>query len=112
MPDQLRAEAAADLRVAQAAQIHFASSANQAKFILARDKLLVASDPVEQQRLRQQMISLLDDEINLARRLYRLAIADSRLGYEASNHYFYVPFDLVEKVINCVQLREQYAGTK
>ena len=29
-----------------------------------------------------------------------------RVGYEAANHYFYVPLDLVEKVINCEHIRE------
>ena len=44
------------------------------------------------------------DEIEAARRLYALAKRDSRIGYEASNHYFYLPVDLVEKVINCRHL--------
>ena len=29
---------------------------------------------------------------------------DSRIGFEASNQYYYVPLDLVEKVINCHDL--------
>jgi hypothetical protein len=37
----------------------------------------------------------------LARELFTLASQDSRIGFEASNHYYYVPLDLVEKVINC-----------
>ncbi len=110
VPENLQRAAVADLGVAEAAQIHFASAANQARFILARDKLRSAKDNDQRQRLREELISLLDKEIELARRLYDLAVVDSRLGYEASNHYYYVPHDLMEKVINCEHLREQYAA--
>ena len=30
-----------------------------------------------------------------------LAKEDSRIGFEASNQYHYLPLDLVEKVVNC-----------
>jgi hypothetical protein len=50
------------------------------------------------------MAGLLRDEIALARRLYRLQIRDSRLGFEASNQYNYVPIDFMEKVLNCREL--------
>ena len=36
-----------------------------------------------------------------ALRLHAIQTHDSRIGYEASNHYFYVPMDLAEKVLNC-----------
>jgi hypothetical protein len=41
------------------------------------------------------------DELQLARRLYSLSKNDSRIGFEASNQYHYLPLDLVEKVVNC-----------
>ncbi len=87
---------AAELRVAEAAAIHFRSTANQARFLVARDR----RDTAEQQRA-------LADEIALARRLYAIQTRDSRIGFEASNHYYYVPLDLVEKVINCRWLAER-----
>jgi hypothetical protein len=108
VPDSQRAAAAADLRVAEAAQLHFASVANQCRFVLARDALLADNSPAKGGR--QEISALLDDEAALARRMFDLASADSRLGYEASNHYFYVPLDLVEKVVNCQYLRERLAG--
>jgi len=46
------------------------------------------------------------DEIETARQLFALAREDSRIGYEASNHYYYLPVDLVEKVLNCRQILE------
>jgi hypothetical protein len=112
-----RANAATDLRLAQAAGLHFRSVANQARFILARDALRKPGTPVaERQRLRAEMVRTLDEEIVLARELFTLTQADSRIGFEASNHYFYVPLDLVEKVINCdwlrQALRKQSAGDR
>ena len=40
-------------------------------------------------------------EIQLAKDLFILTRRDSCIGFEASNHYFYVPVDLMEKAINC-----------
>jgi hypothetical protein len=40
-------------------------------------------------------------EAALAIRLHSLQSADSRIGFEASNQYYYTPHDLIEKVINC-----------
>ena len=109
VPADLRTAAAADLRVAQAAQLHFASVANQARFIMARDALAAAQNDANAERLCHELIAILNREIELARRMFELASADSRLGYEASNHYFYVPLDLVEKVVNCDYLRTRFA---
>ena len=109
VPANLRTAAAADLRVAQAAQLHFASVANQARFIMARDALAAAPNDVEIERLSHELIAILNREIELAQRMFELASTDSRLGYEASNHYFYVPLDLVEKVVNCDYLRTRIA---
>jgi hypothetical protein len=47
---------------------------------------------------------LLRSEIALARRLHAIQSRDSRIGFEASNQYYYVPVDLAEKVINCHDL--------
>jgi hypothetical protein len=111
VPEELRQAAAADLRVAQAAQVHFASVANQVRFVIARDALIAAHDDAMRGKLRHELTILLDREIECARRLFALSSADSRLGYEASNHYFYVPLDFVEKVINCEHLKAQFART-
>ena len=86
-PDSALAE---QLTFAEAAAIHFASVANQCRFVLARR----AGDKTAQLRL-------LESETTLATRLHALQSRDSRLGFEASNQYYYVPLDLVEKVINC-----------
>ena len=51
--------------------------------------------------LKAQQESLLRDEIALAKALYILQTHDSRIGFEATNQYFYTPMELVEKVLNC-----------
>ncbi len=106
-----RNEAQAELRVAEAAYTHFLSVANQTRFVMARDALAdPKSELTAEQRakLRGDIRRCLESEITLARRLFTLAGQDSRIGFEAANHYFYVPLDLAEKVINCRWLLSHY----
>ncbi len=93
-----------ECRVAEAAAIHFRSVANQARFVLARRALAAAKVPAERGPQIAALERVLKDEISLARRLYRIQSEDSRIGFEASNHYFYVPVDLAEKILNCRNL--------
>ncbi|MCY3776335.1 MAG: hypothetical protein OXH11_10155 [Candidatus Aminicenantes bacterium] len=69
------------------------------KFYMLRRQL--ESGAGDLRRVRAEMTAVCRDEIDLARRLYPIARRDSRLGYEASNHYYYRPLDLAEKVLNC-----------
>ena len=126
-PPDKRAENLADWRLARAAYLHFQSVANQSRFTHARDRLLAAGPgaaspgakppaaPVpaapkpaapaltaeERTRLAEEMRKCIASEIALARELYTLTSLDSRIGFEASNHYYYLPLDLVEKVVSC-----------
>jgi hypothetical protein len=49
--------------------------------------------------------AVLDEEIELARRLHAVVLRDSRIGFEASNHYYYTANDLKEKILNCEHVR-------
>ena len=101
-----RAAATEDLRVAQAARIYFASVGRQVRFVIARDAILSGEQaPADLEHCRADLLRILDAEIAAARQLFALAQADSRIGYATENQYVYVPFDLVEKVINCEHLR-------
>ncbi len=102
-PEQARA-LDEELNVAEAAAIHFRTTANQARFVRARDALAVAPDATARARLREELEGLLRAEADLARRLYAIQLRDSRIGFEATNHYYYVPLDLAEKVLNCHDL--------
>jgi hypothetical protein len=93
-----------ECRVAEAAAVHFRSSANQARFVLARRAAAAANNPEVALARRATMQRLLKEEIALARRLHAIQSRDSRIGFEASNQYYYVPVDLVEKVVNCRHL--------
>jgi hypothetical protein len=96
------ATAAGDLRVATAAWLHFASVENQVRYLMARP----------QPGTTEARSELLEREIATARRLYDGARADSRIGFEASNQYYYRPLDLVEKVVNCEWLKARLAAEK
>ena len=103
-PPDLRSEAQADLRLARAAATKFQSVANQTRFVIARDALAKPSNtlsPEQRERLRAEIKRCLESEIALAGQLFTLAQEDSRIGFEPSCQYFYLPLDLVEKVVNC-----------
>ncbi len=100
-------KAVKDLGVARAAGLHFESVANQAAFIRLRRALKKAGSKTEKKRCIQSLRTLCEKEIEAARALYRIARRDSRIGFEAANQYFYLPQDLLEKMINCRWIEEQ-----
>lgn len=95
-------------RIARASYLHFRSVANQARFIVARNALGKAASAAEAEPHLAAIERLLRDEIELARQLHALQCADSRIGFEATNHYYYVPQDLMEKVLNCRDLLDRW----
>jgi hypothetical protein len=99
-----RAAALKELNVGEAAAIHFRSVANQARFILARRRLAGGKSQDDVQSACAELEGLLRAEMGLARRLHAIQSSDSRIGFEATNQYYYVPVDLAEKVVNCHDL--------
>ena len=53
----------------------------------------------------KQICKILDDEIDIALRLHEVMLRDSRIEFEASNHYYYTVNDLKEKILNCENLK-------
>jgi len=91
-----------DLRFATAGWIHYKSVANQIHFIMARDKILSGELSQKESETEANIFNdVVNDEIDLAKQIYKISKEDSRIGFEASNHYYYFPLDFVEKVINC-----------
>ncbi|HWB95998.1 MAG TPA: hypothetical protein VG672_04835, partial [Bryobacteraceae bacterium] len=86
-----------DAAIAETCWIHFQSTANQIEFYILRDGPQSA-------QARGRMRELARAEIDLARRLYPLVRQHSVIAYEASNHYYYRPTDLLEKILNCQYL--------
>jgi hypothetical protein len=106
-PAEKAAAARAEVRLARAAMLHFASVADQARFVRARDALAAVNGSAPRRGELQGMLrQILGEEAQRAKELYRLQRADSRIGFEASNHYYYLPQDLEEKFLNCRQLME------
>ena len=87
-----------DLRsVAEACFCSYASAANQAKYI----------NELRGTSRKDETVRLLNDEINLAAELLELARKDSRLGFEATNHYAYTHNELLEKIICCEWIKNK-----
>ncbi|MBM3882648.1 MAG: hypothetical protein FJ387_23485 [Verrucomicrobia bacterium] len=103
-----RANLEGELRVAEAAALHFRSTANQVRFVQARRRLSGATSGAEGLAACGEIEWVLRAELAAARRLHELQSGDSRLGFEASNQYFYVPLDLAEKAINCRDLLDRW----
>ena len=97
VPQVKKRQALEDLAIAETCYIHFRSTANQIAFYLARDSARTAESLA---RMRE----LVKSEIELARRMYPIAKRHSVIAYEASNHYYYRPADLAEKILNCQYL--------
>lgn len=79
-------------RNSKAALLLFRSTINQIRFVRVRD-----SD-------HATAAAIVRDEMDLARQLFDLAAVDSRLGFEATNQYGFIRFDLAEKILNCENL--------
>src|SRR5262249_30414669 len=100
VPPAKKIVARKDLAVAETCYLHFKSTSNQFRFYRLREQLSSAALAARRQ-IAAEMIGIAEEEAKLARRQYENAKLDSTIGYEASNHYYYRPLDLVEKVLNC-----------
>ena len=81
-------------RIAEAAYCILKSSANQISFYRRRDAGKFS-----------ECLPFAEAEEALARRFLKALRQDSRIGFEASNHYLYTANTLWEKVLNCLWLR-------
>ncbi len=98
-----------ELAIARTCLHHFESTANQVEFYLLRDSLPSLSG-TEREQARRRMLELVAAERELSRAQYEVARSESLIGYEASNHYFYTPLDLVEKMLNCDWVERRLSG--
>ena len=92
--------------------MHFKSVANQTCFALLRDTLADDANtlsPSERKKHLDEICRVLEEEIAVAREMFTLARANSCVGYESASQYFYLPLDLVEKVVSCRRLLDHYA---
>ncbi len=95
-------------RLMRAASLHWQSVASQSRFVVARRALAAAKTLADAEPKLEELTRLLRAELKAARELHDLQVRDSRLGFEASNQYYYVPMDLVEKMLNCQDLLNRW----
>ncbi|MCQ2380203.1 MAG: hypothetical protein MJ025_04700 [Victivallaceae bacterium] len=88
--DSERAEYEELATISKAAYCHLRSTYLHIVFVRARDAHDIAS-----------MERAVREEMELALNLLAIVRRDSRIGFEASNHYYYTINDLMEKVVNC-----------
>jgi len=100
-PKEKKAAIAGELNVAGAAYCHFRSTYLQIRFIRLRTATTTATYLHDVNRV-------LDEEIKLAKTLLGIVRDDSRIGFEASNHYYYTANTLMEKILNCTYLKKYY----
>ena len=101
-PRPHRYDIEAELRYANVCRLHFASVANQVRFTMLRNERNAAETSAERKEtLRKEMIPIVENELALAQELYRVTLGDSSIGFESTNQYFYVPNDLLEKMVSC-----------
>ncbi len=77
----------------------FRSSHNQIKYIRLRNEGGNASE----------IIDILKDEKELAKKAYRIMIKNYCMGYEAANHYYYNQSNMTEKILNCENLIDEFS---
>lgn len=106
LADELMSQLQQEMNIAEAVYLHYKSVEHQSRFVVLRDKM--AKLRTKDEQLNATIIQLLKDELALAERLAEVQNQDSRIGFEASNHYFYVPIDLYEKMLNCQKLIAYY----
>ncbi len=100
VPPHQQASARKDLGIAETCYLHFQSVANQIRFYRMQLEMRLAKREGHTD-IAAQLTQIAEKEIELAIRQYDIAKQDSRIAYKASNHYYYRPLDLIEKVLNC-----------
>jgi len=101
VPAAHRRQAAKDLGVCRAIGLYFRSIANQVRFHASRQRWKMSADGME------TMNSVVKDEMSIARQFLEICSQDSRLGFEASLGYLYLPLDIREKVVACEYMVEK-----
>ncbi len=100
------------LSVSWGAYYHFRSTYLQISFVRLRERLQQADDIQERTEITASLMDVIEGEIQLAKSLHDIVRKDSRIGFEASNHYYYTLQDLREKVVNCEYIRKSLKTVK
>ncbi len=83
----------------------FESSYHQICYIQLRDQYLSGRQP----SCKQEILEIVQKELALAVRTYRIMLKNPCIGYEAANHY-YTRSSLVEKMLNCCHILHHFGS--
>ncbi len=101
VPTVKRGEAAKDLSVCRVIGLYFRSIANQVRFHASRQRWKASATGLN------IMKTIVNDEMSIARQFLDICARDSRLGFEASLGYLYLPLDIREKLVACQYMIER-----
>ena len=85
---------------AETIRIHLQSSAVQGRFFEARNLYLKEKDSAKRAEYKATMRKACEQELQLIKEMLPVLSADSKIAYESSNHYFYLPCDLGEAYLS------------
>lgn len=89
------------IRMAEVSYIHLESDLVHTKYAHLKADL---------KKNREELISLMEYEKERTKKLISLVMEDGRIGFEASNHYYYTANLLKEKIINMDKLISELLG--
>lgn len=92
--------------MAQIVLCHFESSYHHIRFVNLRGEDAELADAAS----RREMLQIVREEMDTVQTVIELRVKDSRVGYEASNHYYYTLQDLREKMINLAYCEKKLGG--
>lgn len=91
-------------RRTEAVRIHLQSAAEQGRYVDARDNYYFARNNATRSECIKIMREACAAERKLIEDAMQVVTRDSSIGYESSNHYFYLPIDLVEAYISILHV--------
>ena len=91
---------------AKAIYIHLQSSAEQGRFFEARNIYLNEKDSAKRVEYKERMRKACEKELQLIKEMLPVVSSDSKIAYESSNHYFYLPCDLGEAYLSVLYALE------
>lgn len=87
---------------------HFESVLHLTRFVRARNEMLCGNTTLDGRDAKEVLFKALDDEEANTLRAVRTQSRDSRIGFEASNHYNFSRQNLLEKLINIDYTRRYF----
>ena len=91
---------------AEMVRIHLQSSAEQGRFVAARNDYYFARNNAVRKANIEAMRQACAAQRELITDALKIVVRNSSIGYESSNHYFYLPIDLVESYISTLHIEE------